>query len=62
MKQKDPIELELASVLKTARTSIRLRHSLAADAEINERLPEIELAFIAAVQKGKPFKLESFKL
>ena len=61
-KQKDKVELELAAVLKTARTSIRLRHGLAADAEINEKLPEIEASFLAAVQAGKKFKLEAFEL
>jgi hypothetical protein len=61
-KQKDKVELELAAVLKTARTSIRLKHGLAADAEINEKLPEIEVAYLAAVQKGKAFKLEAFEL
>lgn len=59
---KDALEMELAGIVKTARTSIRLAHSIAADKEINEKLPEIETAFYAAVQRGQKFKLESFKL
>jgi hypothetical protein len=38
--------------------AIRLRHSLAADAEIAERLPEILESFDAAVLAGKSFELE----
>ena len=40
MKKKSPAEMQRAKVAKTARTLIRLRHSLAADEEINARLPE----------------------
>ena len=62
MRSKDNVELELAAIKKTARTSIRLRHSLAADREINERLPEIEANYYSAIQRGKKFKLEAFEL
>jgi hypothetical protein len=61
-RQKDKIELDLLAVIKTARTSIRLRHSLAADAEINEKLPVIEAEFNKAIVTGKAFSLESFRL
>jgi hypothetical protein len=61
-RKKDNIELDLAGILKTARTSIRLKHSLAADREINEVLPEIETTFQKALITGKAFTLESFKL
>ena len=57
MIQKDEVELKRAQVLKTARSAIRLKHSLAADAEINEVLPEIEDRFNRAVAAGKPFEL-----
>lgn len=62
MRKKDNIEMDLAGVLKIARTSIRTKHSLAADREINEELPKIEAAFNKAVVNGKSFSLESFKL
>lgn len=62
MKTKDNIELELAATIKTARTSIRLKHSIAADNEINATLPKIEKAFHKAVALGEVFSLDAFKL
>lgn len=62
MRVKDELEMDLASIIKTARTSIRLKHSLAADAELNKKLPEIEKAFNRAIARGTSFSLESFKL
>ena len=53
MIQKTDIEQAKANLAKTVRAAIRLRHSLAADAEINERLPEAELAFDRSVQQGE---------
>lgn len=50
---KDDIALRRAALLKAARSAIRLKHSLAADAELNEALPELERRFNAAVQRGQ---------
>lgn len=61
-RKKDNIEMDLAAIIKTARTSIRLRHSLAADAEINERIPEIEKEYMTAVATGKKFSLKALEL
>ena len=58
MKQLGEIELERARILKAARSYIRLKHSLAADAELNERLPEIEKAMDKAIHSGKEFVLD----
>jgi hypothetical protein len=52
MNQKDDIALRKAAMLKAARSAVRLKHSLAADAELNERLPELERQFDAAVKGG----------
>lgn len=52
-RSKDDIEVRRAALLKTARAAIRLKHSLAADAELNERLPALERAFDFAVQQGQ---------
>jgi len=52
-KQLDDIALRRASLLKAARSAIRLRHSLAADEELNEVLPLLETEFVAAVQRGE---------
>lgn len=59
---KDSVEVELAAIIKTARTSIRLRHSIAADKEINEKIPALETAYYEAVSAGKKFKLSGFEL
>lgn len=53
MQQKDEITLRRAALLKAARSAIRLRHSLAADAELNEVLPALELAFDKAITHGE---------
>lgn len=50
--QKDDIALRRAAMLKAARSAVRLRHSLAADEELNEVLPRLEREFNAAVQQG----------
>jgi len=50
--QKDDIALQRAAVLKAARSMVRLRHSIAADEELNELLPAIEREFDSAVQRG----------
>lgn len=52
MHQKDDIELGLAAVLKAARSAVRLRHSLAADAELNEVIPLLEREYNASVARG----------
>lgn len=59
---KDPVEVELAAVVKATRTNIRLKHSIAADKEINETIPEVEKAFYAAVQRGKKYKAQVYEL
>ena len=50
---KDEIELRKAALLKAARSAVRLRHSLAADEELNRVLPEVERLFTQSVQKGE---------
>jgi hypothetical protein len=52
MAQKDDIAMRRASLLKAARSVVRLRHSIEADEELNEVLPAVERAFDAAVQSG----------
>lgn len=50
---RDKVDQARANALKTVRTAIRLRHSLAADTEINEVLPKFVKAFDARVQAGE---------
>ena len=49
---KDDIALRKAALMKAARSAVRLKHSLAADEELNRVLPELERRFDAAVQNG----------
>ncbi len=53
MRQLSPIEREKAKLLKLARTLIRAKHSAAADDELNEVLPQLELKIDKAIQSGK---------
>ena len=48
-------EIEMARVrgLKILRSLIRLKHSLVADDELNERLPAFDRAFTDALQSGQ---------
>lgn len=42
---KEPVDQARANLLKIVRTAIRLKHALAADAELNEVLPKAEEEF-----------------
>jgi len=53
MPRRDKVDQARAEMLKTVRTAIRLKHSLAADRELNEALPRAEKAFNEAVMKGE---------
>lgn len=49
---KTPSEVAKAEMVKTLRAAVRLKHSLAADRELNEVLPAAEQAFDSAIQRG----------
>lgn len=53
MRKKTPAEMEKAKITKTARTIIRLKHSLAADEEINLVLPPTLEEFDEALARGE---------
>lgn len=55
---KSSFEIARAAALKAARTQIRVKHSLAADAEIARVIPELERKIDAALQEGKPITLD----
>lgn len=57
MKFLTDIDIQRAAMLKAARAAIRLKHALAADAEIAKRLPELESAIDYALQTGKAYEL-----
>jgi hypothetical protein len=53
MEKKSVIEMERMKLAKATRALIRLKHSLAADEELNEILPDKINAFDAAIQQGE---------
>jgi hypothetical protein len=58
MKALTELEIQRAAMVKAARAAIRLKHTLAADRECYERLPEIHDKIDAALQSGEPFELD----
>lgn len=50
---KDRVDQARANTLKVIRTAIRLKHSIAADEELNEVLPRAEAKFNASVLRGE---------
>ena len=57
-RQRTDVEQLRADVLKAVRTAIRLKHSLAADREMNEVLPEVERELEAAIKSGTGYELD----
>ena len=53
MEKKSPIEMERLKIAKVYRSLIRLKHSVAADEELNDVLPDKINAFDLAVQNGE---------
>lgn len=53
MNKKTDIELERDRIIKTHRALIRLKHSLNADKEINDLLPDRLNEFDRAIQTGE---------
>jgi hypothetical protein len=53
LKKKTPAEMERARITKTARTWVRLKHSLAADEELNSILPDTLAEFDEALARGE---------
>jgi hypothetical protein len=62
MRRKTPSELTRALLAKTIRQHVRLKHSLAADEEINEVLPLWLDKFDRALAEGKPFNFDTNEL
>lgn len=59
MHKKTPAEMEKAKIAKTVRTVVRLKHSLAADEEINDILPDTLEEFDGALAKGELTQLKA---
>ena len=52
MNQKTELEVQKAAILKAIRSTIRLKYSLLADKELNDKLPEVERMIDDALQSG----------
>lgn len=59
MKRKSKAEMERARISKVARTLIRLKHSLKADEELNEVLPDTLEEFDQGVLGGEVKRLKA---
>lgn len=59
MSKRDKLEMEKANALKVARAAIRLRHSVAADNEINDVVYDIEEDIIELQKQGRGWELDS---
>lgn len=57
MRKKSDIEMQRARISKVSRTLIRLKHSLAADVEINSTLPDTLAEFDKSIQSGEMLSL-----
>lgn len=53
MNKKTPVEMEKFAITKATRTLIRLKHSIRADYELNDVLPDRLDEFDSQVQKGR---------
>ncbi len=53
MEKKSVIEMERLKIAKATRALIRLKHSLAADEELNDILPDKLNQFDVSVQQGE---------
>lgn len=62
LRRKSEAEMERARVIKVQRTLIRLKHSLAADEELNEVLPDTLSEFDKAIAGGQLKQIQSPKL
>jgi hypothetical protein len=58
MTPKTELEIQKAGAIKAARSQIRLKYSLMADAEAARVLPELSRRIDAALQEGKPLALD----
>ena len=62
MRQLTPHEIEKARMIKACRTAIRLKHSLKADEELYQRLPELVRRIDAPLLEGKTLQISTSEL
>lgn len=59
MRKKTPAEMEKARIAKATRTLVRLKHSLAADEELNAILPDTLAEYDEALARGELRELKA---
>lgn len=59
VRQYDEFEVRRAQALKAWRSAIRLKHSLKADDEIAQTLPQVEAAINVALLTGEPLAIDA---
>ena len=62
MRKREDIEQEVFEILHAARAAIRLKHSLRALREINEKLPLVEDAAYEAINNKRVYELDTDSL
>lgn len=62
MTQLTPHQIEKARMMKACRAAVRLKHSLKADEELYQRLPELERRIDSALLEGKTLKIATAEL
>lgn len=62
VEQRSLVELRRLQLARAVRAAIRMKHSLAADEEINAVLPEILRRYDRAVAEGKEFRFNPARL
>jgi len=53
----DDNQVAKKAAMKTLRAAVRLKYSIMADAELNERLPELEERIDRALLEGRPLAI-----
>ena len=64
MNAREPEEQDLVNALYVARVAIRAKHAVAANTEINNKLPQIEKNIRRMIAQGKAWRMlpESLKV
>ena len=62
MRQLTPHEIQKVRMLKACRAAIRLKHSLKADEECYQRLPEFERRIDSALLEGQTLNITTAEL
>ena len=62
MRRKTRQELQRSQLVKVIRSTVRLKHSIAAEEELNEVLPHYLEKFDRALERGLPFDFDTNEL